>query len=332
MASPSSSRTRGSTSIPSPGVPLPRNFDSLKVLTRSEIASRICRGELLILHAPLVYRVPREWLKLHPGGDHSLLHYVGRDAGCEIEAYHTARTVKERMARWVVGRVDIDDSEFGEGWRDMTPPIQLGMWPIPVPEITVSEPPPPSKESETDDDLMDSTSDEDERDSTTTTRPPPRRHLTPDLVDPPLSPSDYASLPLNPVYQAHLRRAHRKLHARIHDLGLDTTPSFVAGYAPSLVIYVTLAALAAFTYARASSAFDYAVAGAFLGAFWHQITFVAHDTGHSELTGNWWIDRLWGVAIADVLGGLSIGWWCDNHNVHHRQFSSSFRNQSRDRD
>ncbi|GAA6021865.1 hypothetical protein JCM11491_001551 [Sporobolomyces phaffii] len=306
--------SRDSDLLPCPGVPLPANYDRLPTLSRSDVASRICRGELLILHSPLVYRVPHAWLKLHPGGDHALLHYVGRDAGCEIEAYHTGRTVKERMGRWVVGKVQVDDSEFGEGWRDMTPPIQLGMWPVPVPEITVSEP------STSDDDLMDSGSEDDhdgDRDSTKRSPATIPRHLTPDLVDPPLSPSDYASLPLTPVYQAHLRRSHRRLHERIHSLGLDTTPSFVSGYAPSLLIYATLLSLSIYTYLRATTALDYVLAAVCLGAFWHQITFVAHDTGHSELTGNWWADRLWGVAIADFMGGLSIGWWCDNHNVHH---------------
>lgn len=232
--------SRDSDLLPCPGVPLPANYDRLPTLSRSDVASRICRGELLILHSPLVYRVPHAWLKLHPGGDHALLHYVGRDAGCEIEAYHTGRTVKERMGRWVVGKVQVDDSEFGEGWRDMTPPIQLGMWPVPVPEITVSEP------STSDDDLMDSGSEDDhdgDRDSTKRSPATNPRHLTPDLVDPPLSPSDYASLPLTPVYQAHLRRSHRRLHERIHSLGLDTTPSFVSGYAPSLLIYAALLSL-----------------------------------------------------------------------------------------
>ncbi|GAA5904365.1 hypothetical protein JCM5296_005268 [Sporobolomyces johnsonii] len=314
-----SASSRDSSLLPCPGAPLPPNFDTLPTLTREQIASRICAGELLILHPPLVYRVPHSWLKLHPGGDTALLHYVGRDAGCEIEAYHSGQTVKARMGRWVVAKVDTDESEGGEGWRDMTPPVQLGMWPIPVPRITVSEPPPSS--SEEDELLASSSEDDDGKSATVTTKAcstsPAAPYLTPSLVDPPLSLADYAALPLTPAYQAHLRRAHRRLHARIHSLALDTTPSFVSGYGPSLLIYSTLFVLSVWTYTRASTTFDYFVAAVCLGAFWHQVTFVAHDTGHTELTGNWWIDRLWGVAIADFIGGLSIGWWCDNHNVHH---------------
>jgi len=55
----------------------------------------------------------------------------------------------------------------------------------------------------------------------------------------------------------------------------------------------------------------------FLGLLWHQLTFTAHDLGHNGVTHNWVIDRILGVVIADLIGGLSIGWWVDNHNIHH---------------
>ncbi|KAL7338702.1 delta 8-sphingoloid desaturase protein [Rhodotorula toruloides] len=263
------------------------------------------KGALLVLHPPLVYRIPQSWLRLHPGGQHSILHYVGRDASCEIEGYHSGRTVKERMGRWVVGRVETDDEEGGEGWRDMVPPVQLGMWPVPLPTITVTSPPASPAKSRTS--------------SASKTASEPRA-LTIEMVDPPLSKEDRDKLPLTPAYQAHLRRSHRKLHQRIHSLGLTSPPPFLAGYGPSLLIYSFLALLSIALYRRASSThstWDWLAAAVALGAFWHQVTFVAHDAGHTGLTGSWWRDRLWGVGIADFLGGLSIGWWCDNHNVHH---------------
>lgn len=312
-ASPSS---RPSSRRTCPGVPLPPNVSTLPTLSRPEVASRIARGELLVLHPPLVYRVPHSWLRLHPGGQHAILHYVGRDASCEIEGYHSGRTVEERMGRWAVGRVDVDESEGGEGWRDMVPPVQLGMWPVPLPTITVTSPPASPAKSAA---------------STTREGLSARRALSTEMVDPPLSKEDYAKLPLTPAYQAHLRRSHRKLHERIRSLGLDTPPPFLSGYGPSLVIYAALALLSICLYRRASSTHattDWLAAAVALGAFWHQVTFVAHDAGHTGLTGSWWTDRLWGVGIADFLGGLSIGWWCDNHNVHHRAsfpFAAAFR-------
>lgn len=59
-----------------------------------------------------------------------------------------------------------------------------------------------------------------------------------------------------------------------------------------------------------------------LGLFYHQLTcesdncdiahsVLAHDAGHTGVTGNWWWDRVIGMIVADWIGGLSLGWWCD---------------------
>ena len=50
---------------------------------------------------------------------------------------------------------------------------------------------------------------------------------------------------------------------------------------------------------------------------WHQLVFTAHDAGHMGITHDPIIDTLIGILIADFIGGLSIGWWKKNHNVHH---------------
>lgn len=55
----------------------------------------------------------------------------------------------------------------------------------------------------------------------------------------------------------------------------------------------------------------------FLGVFWHQLVFSAHDAGHMGITHNFQIDTIIGILIADFAGGLSLGWWKRNHNVHH---------------
>lgn len=54
-----------------------------------------------------------------------------------------------------------------------------------------------------------------------------------------------------------------------------------------------------------------------LGLAWHQLTFIAHDSGHQELTHNYQIDNIIGVIVADFIGGISLGWWKNNHNIHH---------------
>ncbi|KAM0754728.1 fatty acid/sphingolipid desaturase [Meredithblackwellia eburnea MCA 4105] len=270
------------------------NQATLPLLSRATIASRIAAGELLVIHLPLVYRVPIAWLDIHPGRDLAILHYVGRDASNEIEAYHAGITVSERMSRWVVGRVEVGE----DGWIDMVPPVQMGMWPPPVPKITVSQPDAVLAEERV------------RRLSLA-----PGKALTADLVDPPRGPVE--DFPLTPSYQHHLRQSHRKLQQRLLTLGYDRPPQPLSGYGGVLCIYAALGALWAYLYIKAETSKDYFWAAVALGAFWHQVTFLGHDMGHTHITGNWWKDRFFGICIADFFGGLSLGWWCDNHNVHH---------------
>ena len=61
----------------------------------------------------------------------------------------------------------------------------------------------------------------------------------------------------------------------------------------------------------------YGTSGLFLGCLWHQLVFTVHDAGHMGITHNFTIDTLIGIIIADFIGGLSVGWWKRNHNVHH---------------
>lgn len=61
----------------------------------------------------------------------------------------------------------------------------------------------------------------------------------------------------------------------------------------------------------------WATSGFWLGCFWHQLVFTAHDAGHMGITHHFHADTLIGIIVADFLGGLSVGWWKRNHNVHH---------------
>lgn len=61
----------------------------------------------------------------------------------------------------------------------------------------------------------------------------------------------------------------------------------------------------------------YWISAAFLGLFWSQLVFIAHDAGHMGITHNFTIDTLIAMIIAAPIGGLSMGWWKRSHNVHH---------------
>ena len=61
----------------------------------------------------------------------------------------------------------------------------------------------------------------------------------------------------------------------------------------------------------------YIISAIFLGCLWHQLVFTAHDAGHMGITHNYTVDTVFGILISDFIGGLSLGWWKQNHNVHH---------------
>lgn len=117
--------------------------------------------------------------------------------------------------------------------------------------------------------------------------------------------------PLDPSSQDNIVVKYRELHERIVAEGLFTC-NYVA-YFIECCRYTLLAGLA-YTFLRLGW---YGTSGFFLGCFWHQLVFTAHDAGHMGITHNFHADTVFGIIIADYLGGLSLGWWKRNHNVHH---------------
>ncbi|KAH8913419.1 fatty acid/sphingolipid desaturase [Atractiella rhizophila] len=235
-----------------------------KLISREEVKERVSRGELLVVHHTKVYKVPQSWLAHHPGGNLAILHFIGRDATDEIEAYHTPHTIENRMAKWTIGTL------AEEGWVPLVPPIQNA-----------------GRE---------------------------------DLELPP-----WHSTSLSMEREQRVAKSFRKFKRKVTDLGLLTRTDIFRGYGNDLIRLSILLSISIYFYITAQRAplkswsqfGSVGFAGIFFGLFWHQLTFIAHDAGHTGITGDWYKDRLWGIFIADFIGGLSIGWWCDNHNVHH---------------
>lgn len=94
--------------------------------SRHQVASKICEGALLIIYRDQIINAT-PWAKLHPGGALALLHFVGRDATDEFEAYHS-KAARARMQKMIIGKVDVDQTV---GWAPLTPPIALGLMPHP---------------------------------------------------------------------------------------------------------------------------------------------------------------------------------------------------------
>jgi len=61
----------------------------------------------------------------------------------------------------------------------------------------------------------------------------------------------------------------------------------------------------------------YIPSACFIGILWHQLAFTVHDAGHMGITHDFTTDSVIGMLVADYCGGLSVGWWKFNHNVHH---------------
>lgn len=94
-------------------------------LTRDEVAELITLGHVLVLHRRKIYRV-NSWLRKHPGGHLALLHFVGRDAANEIDAYHSHKTMDGLMRSFLVAEVAEKDWSERAGWKPLVPLIQAG--------------------------------------------------------------------------------------------------------------------------------------------------------------------------------------------------------------
>ena len=117
--------------------------------------------------------------------------------------------------------------------------------------------------------------------------------------------------PLDPATQDDIVRQYRQLYQRLQDEGLFQCNYWAYGaelcrYTFLFVMFISLL-----------KAGWWGTSGLFLGALWHQLVFTVHDAGHMGITHNFQFDTIVGILIADFIGGLSVGWWKRNHNVHH---------------
>jgi sphingolipid 8-(E)-desaturase len=269
-----------------------------RVWSRAEIAERIVAGENLVILQGQVLRVPPSWLVAHPGGSLAILHFVGRDATDEIEAYHPV-AVLDRMKRYVVGIVDVGK----RGWIPLLPPVQNG-WVRRIGDSGTAE---WHREAEP---IFSS------NDTPTSARPSTEILLI--HKDTPLSLGRPSVESLEPLLgklsldvQTEHARAYRELHDRVTEAGLYQCRYF-SGYGPEVARYLTLAGLTILAFSKGW----FITSAAALGFLWQQLAFVCHDLGHNGVTHNWLVDRVIGTSIANFIGGISLGWWVDVSVTH----------------
>jgi len=294
-----------------------------RVWSRREIEGLIADGRKIIILDGQVVRADA-WLPYHPGGDKAILHMVGRDGTDEIKALHS-KEAQAHMQKFVIGRI------HGR-WENFLPPIQGGIFRTPV-----------SKHVE-DEALY---AEEDFSSSGNSTPPSPvfdteetrnEVHLRHAGNETPIPRASSLSLsetelvqfksaealtahaistdlskypPLDKRSQDEIVSKYRQLDERLRSEGLYQCPysSYAFDFARYTTLFILFSVFLHYSY--------YALSGLSLGLFWHQLVFTAHDAGHMGITHGFHTDTCIGIFIADFLGGLSIGWWKRNHNVHH---------------
>ncbi len=276
-------------------------FESFPIWPRSKVAESILAGQTIVIYHGLVLRITSAWLNAHPGGMLAILHFVGRDATDEIEAYHPLPTLK-RVIGFAVGRVEVGEI----GWEPFIPPVQTGWirksntggdgW------FKTSD----ERRATSSDVLMRTSHNYSDSEILLVEKRLQRRSVCENANGPTLQTIMSPSSDLSLHQQTRHARAYRELHRKIIAAGLYQTP-YLTGYGPEFARYFSLGLVSYLCYSRGwfiSSAI-------FLGLLWHQLTFIAHDLGHVGVTHNWTLDRLGGILIAGCCGGLSIGWWVD---------------------
>jgi delta8-fatty-acid desaturase len=127
--------------------------------------------------------------------------------------------------------------------------------------------------------------------------------------------------PLESEVQDEIVQKYRQLNERIKAQGLYQCR--YSSYAIEVIRYTLLFTTCLYFLRKGGEASGWQATGlyflssTFLGLFWHQLVFSAHDAGHMGITHNFHVDTVIAILISDFMGGLSIGWWKKNHNVHH---------------
>ncbi|KAK9687658.1 hypothetical protein K7432_014702 [Basidiobolus ranarum] len=116
--------------------------------------------------------------------------------------------------------------------------------------------------------------------------------------------------------QKQISEAYKRLDIKIRSHGLYETNYWCYSWeaARCIVAFIIMVGLIVWGPQTTWSYVTAAFANAF---FWHQSIFCAHDACHNEITHNSTYDSIIGIFLHNFTGGLSIGWWKKNHNIHH---------------
>src|SRR5260370_20935331 len=102
------------------------------------------------------------------------------------------------------------------------------------------------------------------------------------------------------------------LKRRVQDAGLlKKRPAY---YALSITTNSVLLILCLVALFSVGSVWAQALAAAGLGIVSGQLGFQLHDSGHRQMFASGWKNALVGLVTADLLLGMSYGWWVHKHH------------------
>ncbi|KAL5116644.1 hypothetical protein ACEQ8H_005393 [Pleosporales sp. CAS-2024a] len=311
-----------------------------QIISPAEIKRRVADGEPVVIYEGFVLDLGK-WINMHPGGRLAVLHMVGRDATDEINIYHSKKAIL-MMTKHRIGRVELP-------WTNLVPPIRsqdyypnlekrklrkesfgsshshgeksrrgrsvdLGSAAVLVGKKLIGNDSCVSRHASIPAEISE------------VPAVPIVERSTHDMAREKMAHREQYAIQQeqrereegwrdNPSIDPETQRAiileYRALHEQFKREGLYQCP--YSAYAWESLRYVAL--FAAFGYFLHIK--WYITSAMFLGLFWQQIMFTAHDAGHRGITGHFVYDTLIGAFIADFCCGLSIGWWKSSHNVHH---------------
>lgn len=305
-----------------------------KVLKQQDVIDLLNKDRAVVIYKDNVLDVTN-WMVRHPGGDKAILHMVGKDATDEMLAYHGEETV-DQFLKWRVGKIQ-------GPWENLLPPIQGGIyanW-----RRKGSTKLDRKLDNESDDTSISSILEQEmEPPVAGTSRLRTSANIVPvvpqnvmiteenkdmlfpsykneTIVDPKilmekydneLTRQDILNLPpLDYKTQNQLREEYTKLHEIVIKNGFYKCLYW--NYIREIIKILSL-----FLYSLSFYKLGYfRISAVCLGFAWQQGTFIAHDAGHISISHNYQIDNIFGMLVADFFGGLSLGWWKKNHNVHH---------------
>ncbi|HJU00342.1 MAG TPA: acyl-CoA desaturase [Actinomycetes bacterium] len=88
-------------------------------------------------------------------------------------------------------------------------------------------------------------------------------------------------------------------------------------YAARIGLNLVLLAGGAAVFAILGESWWQLVTAAYLAVVFTQLAFVGHDAGHRQLFRSRRANDLVGLVHANLLTGISFGWWVPKHNAHH---------------